>query len=359
MSDFQPLADVTVLDFSHVIAGPMATFYLRQLGANVQKVEPRAGGDVLRSSKPETFAALNAGKKAIAADLRNPSDLATLKDLASMADVVVDSLRPGVLEKYGLGADALRTLHPRLVYCSISGYGQRGPWAGRPAYDHVIQAATGMAMMAGSEGDGPIKTGFPVIDAASGILAALAIVAALRERDQTGRGRHIDVAMSAAALQLMYPMASTALTRGVVPERIGNRGYSLSPAADMFETNDGWIAIGANTPRQFMALLRLLDLQALANDTRVFGQPLSEDAPAAFLRAKDPALLRSAIAAAIHRRSADQLEEACAQINVAAAKVRTLPEFAELAQRHDGLGILEMAGDEVSVRSPGLGFRVS
>ena len=214
-------------------------------------------------------------------------------------------------------------------------------------------------MMAGVEGDGPIKTGFPVIDTASGILGALAIMAALRERDQTGRGRYIDVSMSAAALQLMYPMACTALTHGTVPERIGNRGYSLSPAADMFQTADGWIAIGANTPRQFLALLKLLDLQAIAADATIFEQPLTTDASAEFLRAKDPVRLRNAMAASFVQKKASDLEVQCAAVNVAAARVRTLAEFADEAKRKDGLGILEMTIDGTRVVSPGLGFRVS
>lgn len=359
MRDFQPLANVKVLDFSHVIAGPMATFYLSQFGASVQKIEARSGGDVMRRSKPETFVALNAGKQSMSMDLRNPEDLAQLKEMAGVADVVVDSLRPGVLDKFGLGADQLRAANPRLVYCTVSGYGRRGAWANRPAYDHVIQAATGMAMLAGREGDGPIKTGFPVIDAASGMLAALAIVAALHERDQTGLGRYIDVAMSAAAMQLMYPMACTALTRGTVPERIGNRGYSLSPAADMFQTQDGWIAIGANTPRQFMALLKLLNLEWIGNDSKIFEHPLSENASSSFLRAKDPALLRQLMSQAFAEQCAADFEEKCAEVNVAAAKVRTLAEFADLAQRNDGLGMLEMTSNGISIRSPGLGFRVS
>lgn len=359
MHDFQPLANVKVLDFSHVIAGPMATFYLRQFGASVQKIEMRSGGDVMRSSKPETFVALNAGKQSLSMDLQNPDDLAQLIEMAGLADVVVDSLRPGVLDKFGLGPDPLRTTNPRLVYCTVSGYGRRGSWANRPAYDHVIQAATGMTMLAGTEGDGPIKTGFPVVDAASGILAALAIVAALHERDQTGLGRYIDVAMSAAAMQLMYPIACTALTRGTVPERIGNRGYSLSPAADMFQTQDGWIAIGANTPRQFMALLKVLHLESIASDSRIFEQPLSENAPSSFLRAKDPELLRRLMSEAFAGQSAVELEEKCAAVNVAAAKVRTLAEFTDLAKRNDSLGLFEMTSNGISIISPGLGFRVS
>lgn len=360
MFNFKPLQGVRVLDFSHVIAGPMATFYLQQFGANVQKVESRSGGDVMRRGNTlASFVALNAGKQSIQMDLRDPADQRQLVEMARGADVLVDSLRPGVLDRFGLGADALRDANPGLVYCAISGFGRRGPWATRPAYDHIVQAATGMSMLAGREGDGPIKTGFPVVDAATGILAALAIVAALRERDRTGRGRFLDVAMAAAAMQLMYPLSCEALTRGIIPERVGNQGYSRSPAADMFETEDGWIAVGANTPRQFLALLRLLRLEHLATDPSIFDKPLSADAPAEFLRAKDPVRLREELAAAFARVNAADIESQCAQVNVAAARVRTLPEFAQEARANDALGWFDMTDAGVSVASPGWGFRVS
>lgn len=360
MDDFHPLAGIRVLDFSHVIAGPLATFYLARLGATVIKVENRDGGDVMRRGRGmQSFVALNAGKESLALDLRDAADREHALALARQSDVLVDSLRPGVLDRHGLGAEALRTANPRLVYCAISGFGRRGPWTDRPAYDHVVQAATGMAMMAGREGDGPIKTGFPVVDAASGILAALAIVATLRERDATGHGRFIDVAMTAAAMQLMYPMACTALTDGSSPGRVGNQGYSGSPAADMFQTRDGWIALGANTPRQFLALLRVLDRPALASDPACFEQPLSADAPAEFLRAKDPARLQAALAEAIASWSAQALEIACAQANVPAAQVRTIAEFAAEARTNDGLGLFEMGEGDTRVTSPGLGFRVA
>lgn len=360
MNDFQPLAGVRVLDFSHVIAGPLATFYLARMGAHVTKVESRDGGDVMRRGRGmASFVALNAGKHRLELDLRDAADRERAVALAREADVVVDSLRPGVLDRHGLGAEALRAANPRLVYCAISGFGRRGPWAPRPAYDHVIQAATGMAMLAGRDGDGPIKTGFPVVDAASGMLAALAIVATLRERDATGCGRFIDVAMTAAAMQLMYPMACAALTDGHSPDRVGNQGYSGSPAADMFATSDGWIALGANTPAQFIALLRVLDRPALASDPACFERPLSADEPAEFLRAKDPARLRAALVEAIAGWSAGSLEAACAAANVPAARVRTIAEFAAEARANDGLDTVELADGDVRVSSPGLGFRVS
>lgn len=359
MDDFRPLAGVRVLDFSHVVAGPLATFYLARLGAEVLKVEHRHGGDIMRRGKGlASFVALNAGKTGLALDLADPADRAQALALAGQADVLLDSLRPGVLERHGLGEAALRSAHPRLIYCAISGFGRTGEWAQRPAYDHVVQAATGMALMAGREGDPPIKTGFPVIDAATGIVAALAVLAALRERDATGRGRLLDVSMCGAALQLMYPFACEALTHGSSPPRVGNQGYSGSPAADFFATCDGGIAIGANTPRQLLALLDVLDLGTLAHDPQVFDAPPDPDAPAAFLRARDPGRLRERLARAIAAWPADALEAACAVARVPAARVRALGEFTREAVAAGALAPVALAQDGVEVCSPGLGFRV-
>ncbi len=359
MRSFQPLAGLRVLDFSHVIAGPLASFYLAQLGASVTKVEG-PDGDIMRKGRGlPAFVALNVGKDCIRLDLNNETDRASALTLASQADVLLDSLRPGVLDRFGLGATELRLAHPRLIYCAISGFGRRGPWADRSAYDHVVQAATGMTLMAGGENDAPIKTGFPVVDSATGIIAALAILATLRERDVTGHGRFIDVAMSAAAMQLMYPMACDALTRGTTPPRVGNQGYSGSPAADIFQARDGWLALGANTPRQFVALLQVLDLAALAFDPALFETPPSVSAPAKFLHSKDPAALRAALAAAVRGRDAAELDAACAQAGVPAARVRTIAEFAVDALTADGLCTVALAQDDIRITSPGLGFRIS
>ncbi len=357
--EFQPLKGIRVLDFSHVVAGPLATWYLRQLGADVVKVESRNGGDVMRRGKSlVSFVALNAGKRCIELDLADARDREEAVRLALGSDVLVDNLKPGALERHGLGEAVLRAANPRLVYCSNSGYGERGPWRGRPAYDHVIQAATGMTLLAGEEGDEPIKTGFPVVDAAAGILAAFGIVAALRERDRTGMGCFVDASMTAAAMQLMYPLACTALTEERSPPRVGNRGFSGSPAADLFPTADGWVAMGANTPRQLLALLALLGREHVARDPAIFPQPLDAGAPPSFLRPADGAALRGELASAIAAWQAADLETRCEAAGVPCARVRSIAEFAREAVRNDALGTVRLQDFEGEAVSPGLGFRV-
>ncbi|MGO4329798.1 CoA transferase [Cupriavidus sp. 2TAF22] len=358
---FTPLAGIGVLDFSHVIAGPFATFLLARLGADVTKVENTNGGDVMRRTERgrEAFVALNAGKASLSLDLASEAGKREALARAARCDVFVDNLRPGVLERFGLGFEAVRALNPRVVYCSISGFGRGATgWSGRPAYDHVVQAATGMACMAGSEGDPPIKTGFPVIDSATGLLAAFAILAGVRESERTGRGMLLDISMASAGMQLMYPMSCDALTRGTTPPRVGNQGYSGSPSADFFRTRDGWLAIGANTPGQLLALLEALELGHLACDPALFDPPLQRDGLPAFVRSRDPAALKAALCAVLADADAVQVEARLSACGVPAARVRNIAEFARESMSNGALSTVELRDGETTVLSPGLGFRV-
>lgn len=347
-----PLLGLRVLDFSHVIAGPFATLHLASLGAEVTKVEKPGGGDVMRGSAKgaSQFTALNAGKQCVEIDLKSEAGRAEALRLARACDVLVDNFRPGALDRCGLGFDAMRAVNPQVIYCSISGYGtQHAPWKHRGAYDHVIQAATGMAMMAGGPGDPPIKTGFPVVDVMTGVLAAFAITAAVQERTRTGLGRHIDVSMWGAALQLMYPFAVDAMATGESPARVGNKGYSGSPAAEYFETQDGYIAVGANTAQQIGKLYPLLGwpMADAAHDL--------EQGPG-FARARDPAAFRGKLAAALKARSAAEWEALFNGAGIPAARVRSLAEFTTEAQAAGALvpSLLTMAG--CTVPTPGLGW---
>ncbi|CAE6881404.1 Acetyl-CoA:oxalate CoA-transferase [Paraburkholderia domus] len=360
--DFAPLEGVRVLDFSHVIAGPFATFLLAQLGADVLKVENTNGGDVMRRSGrgKQSFVALNAGKRIVRLDLATDEGRKRALELVSESDVLVDNLRPGVLQKYGLDFDDLRTSHPRLLYCSISGFGRRSDgWRYRPAYDHVIQAMTGMAWIAGHEGDPPIKTGYPAVDSTTGLLAAFAIVAGLRDVERTGLGALLDVSMIGASLQLMYPFACDALTSGETPVRVGNQGYSNSPSADFFRTRDGWLALGANTPRQLIALLDEVGLSHLASDPQYFSAALHADDPTILDRCVDSLALKQALADAVRERDALDMELRLSARQVPAARLRTLGEFANEAQALGAIDATTLNEDEVVVRSPGLGFDVT
>lgn len=357
---FRPLKGVRVVDFSHVVAGPFATLQLAMLGADVLKIENPNGGDVIRRSErgAQGYTALNAGKRSIALAIDTEEGRREALAHAREADVFVDNLRPGVLEKHGLGFDAVKQVNPRIVYCTISGYGRHSEWGKRAAYDHVVQAATGMMLMAGQEDDPPIKAGFPVIDCAAGIIAAMSILAGLRERDRTGRGMQLDVSMAASAMQLMYPFACNALTDGMTPKRVGNQGYSGSPVADIFETIDGWIAIGANNQKQVLTLLEALGLEHIASDREIFPAPLDADKPAAFVRSANPDLLKQKLKAYLRSQNAAQLEVVLNKAKVPASRVRNIAEFAQEAKAMGGLPLRVLEQGDTRVTSPGLGFGV-
>jgi crotonobetainyl-CoA:carnitine CoA-transferase CaiB-like acyl-CoA transferase len=351
------LRGIRVLDFSHVIAGPFATFYLAQMGAEVTKVEKPGGGDVMRrsASGARAFTAFNAGKRMREIDLASADGRDAVLALARDADVMVDNYRPGVLRRHGIGYEDVKAVNPRIIYCAISGYGYSDPaLTPRGAYDHVIQALTGMTMLAGIEGDPPVKTGFPVVDAATGILGALAIVTALRERDHTGAGCFLDVSMWASALQLMYPFACETLASDQEIPRVGNKGYSGSPAADTFACRDGWLAIGANTPKHIAHLMQVLGVAPA--EVPPLLEPEGEGGPA-FARARDPQGFRDLLAARLAGHSAIDLEQRLNANGVPAARVRTLREFTQEAVDTGLLHPVVLGEGEARAITPGLGWR--
>lgn len=367
----KPLEGVRVIDMSHVIAGPLASLYLAQFGAEVIKIETPEGGDVMRTSQmgragddegdtPSAFAALNAGKRSLAVDIRTFEGAEAVRALARKADVFIENFRPGVVAKYGLGHEAIRALRPDIVYCSISGYGQEGAWSCRGAYDHVVQALTGMMMMSGESPDAPpLKVGFPVIDVAVGMLGALAIVAAVHRRSREGVGQHIDASMVQAALMLMYPNASSYLTSGIEPQRVGNRGYTGSPTADTYRCVDGWLATAANTPAQFRKLTAVLGLEELCSNSEAIDLKAFHAPGGGFVVARDLQYLRGRFNQAFAMRSAADMEERLNAVGVPAARVRRLGEFLDEAQGGQGIGLQPVVYRQAKceVRTPGLGFR--
>jgi crotonobetainyl-CoA:carnitine CoA-transferase CaiB-like acyl-CoA transferase len=354
----QALRGVRVLDFSHVIAGPFATFYLAQMGAEVTKIENPGGGDVtpLTASSARAFTAFNAGKRIREIDISSPAGRAEVLALAREADVMVDNYRPHVLDRHRVGYSDVKAVSPRIVYCAISGYGYGDPVrTSHGAYDHVIQALTGMTMLAGTEGDPPVKTGFPVVDAATGIIGALAIVTALRERDRTGEGGFLDVSMWASALQLMYPFACETLASGQEIARVGNKGFSGSPAADTFCCRDGWLALGANTPAHIARLMEVLGIAQ--SEVALLLEPASESEPA-FARARDPHAFREVLAKRLAEHSAADLEQRLNAAGVPAARVRTLREFTHEAVETGMLHPVVLGEGDARAVTPGWGWHV-
>ena len=264
-----PLEGLLVVDFSRVLSGPFASMMLADLGARVVKVEKPDSGDDSRTFGPFQgeasmyFARVNRGKESIALDLTEPADLKVARALIARADVLVENFRPGVMERLGLGPDACLLANPRLVYCSISGFGHTGPWSQRPAYDAVVQGMSGIMSITGSPDGPPVKPGSPVADLSAGLYAFGGICAALHG----GRGTHLDLAMYDATVSLLEGAAMAWLATGVDPGRIGNAHFSIAPF-DTFACADRDITICAANDLLFGALCSALGLGALLHDGR-------------------------------------------------------------------------------------------
>ena len=363
----RPLDAIRVLDLSHVIAGPFASFYLAQLGAQVIKVESPRGGDIMRSRKPQSsdgtppdYVALNAGKRSLAVDIRTPEGASIIHKLAADCDVFIENFRPGVVAKYGLDYQSIAQIKPDIVYCSISGYGQSGAWKQRGAYDHVVQALTGMMMANGEPDSPPVKVGFPVVDVAVGMLGALAINAALHRHAKTGQGQYIDVSMVQAALTLMYPDVTTCLNTAQEPPRVGNRGHSGSPTADTYRCADGWLSIAANTPEQFRKLTAMLGCEFLCEDGRAIDLESFQAEGGGFVVARDLDYVRSQFQQRFAPCRAAEMEERLNAAGIPAARVRRIGEFLEELDRDhtvqiDG-GAYQQDGQRL-IRTSGLGYR--
>ena len=270
----KPLAGIRVLDLTNVLAGPFCCHQLAHLGADVVKVEAPGRGDLARElgADPDlsargmgiSFLAQNAGKRSIAIDLKHVDGRALLVRLVRGADVLVENFRPGVMDRLGLGPDALRTENERLIYAAISGFGQEGPWRERPAYDQIVQGAAGAMHVTGASGGPPTRAGFPVADTVGGLTAAMAICAAL---NASPRGCTIDVSMMASLLACMGWAASNRLVAGVEATRIGNENATSAPSG-AFVCADGTLNIAANRDAQWQALARHLDRDDLLADPR-------------------------------------------------------------------------------------------
>ena len=265
----RPLDDVKVVDLTHVLAGPYCTYQLAMLGADVVKIEPlhgdlvRAwGGSVeqMKAGMGNGYVSQNAGKRCMALDLDTPEGVEIVKALAADADVFIENYRPGTNDERGLDAASLQAINQRLIHVSISAFGHTGPEADRPGFDDVVQARSGY-MAQNERGDGPLRTGGPVLDYATGMHATSAVMAALLLRNQTGTGQHIDLAMQDVAMLLVNRHTSVVASTGEVPAPAGNRD---TPLLGRYRTADGWAMLAGYLPRHKRALLAALGLDHLS-----------------------------------------------------------------------------------------------
>jgi formyl-CoA transferase len=238
------LAGIKVLDLSRDLAGPLCSMMLAELGADVVEVEHPVTGDETRSWPPLVegfsgyFAAINRSKRCLAVDLKDNAGTEVVRDLARRSDVVLESFTPGVADRLGLGYPALSELNPRLVYCSISGFGQDGPWRTRRGYDPIMQAMSGFMSVTGEKGRMPVKSTIPVADVTTGVHAFAAILGGLFYRERTGKGQHVDMAMLDVMVSMLSVIGTRYLLTGIVPERNGTENPQRVPSA-AFECGDG------------------------------------------------------------------------------------------------------------------------
>ena len=273
----RPLAGIRVLDFSRVLAGPYCTALLADLGADVIKVEPPAGDDYRHvgpfiDGESAIFLAINRGKRSISLDLTKPDDLAIVQALAAKSDVVVENFRPGVADKLGIGWKGLSSINPGLVYASISGFGQQGEFAARPAYDIVLQAMSGIMSVTGTADGPPTLVGESIADVVAGLFGSWSILAALVERQTTGIGRHIDLAMFDAMIAIQPLVVARYLASGQAPKRVGNR-HALSAPFGAFQARDGMFVLAVLNNKLFGILAQLIGRPELSEDSR-FGSEL-------------------------------------------------------------------------------------
>jgi crotonobetainyl-CoA:carnitine CoA-transferase CaiB-like acyl-CoA transferase len=346
---FLPLDGLRVVDVTTSYAGPFCTEILGALGAEVLKIEPPGSGDEARAwgppffeGKSTMFLTANANKRSVAVELRRGREI--VAGLAARADVFVQSLRPGLAEERGLGPADLGERNERLVYCSIGGFGATGPLAGRPGYDPLAQAASGILSVTG-EADGPrVRVGVSLVDQSTGIWAALSILAALAQRETTGRGATIDLSLYETAVSLMGYHLTGYLASGLLPGRHGTAFPSIAPYQS-FQASDGELMIAAGSDRVFASLCAAADLRGLPGDPR-------------FATNADRVENRAALATLIARRIASETRahwlDLFAAANVPATAVQDVAEVAAHPQTA-ALGILQELG---GIPVPALPFSV-
>jgi len=270
----KPLEGITILDLSRVLAAPYATMILAELGARVIKVEQPGIGDEIRYYEPiykgrsAYYFSANRSKESVTMNLRNPKAQEIVRNLAKKADVVVENFTVGTLARYGLDYDSLRTVNPELVYVSVTGFGQTGPYAKRRGYDTVFQAMTGMVSLTGEQGGAPCKAGLPVADLSSGLWAAIAILSGVLGRRASGKGAYIDFSMFDGQVSLLTIAAARYFALDEVPQRMGTEHLGRVPSA-AFECGDGgWVQITCND-QHWEPLCRLLDIVEWGLDPRI------------------------------------------------------------------------------------------
>ena len=355
----KPFHGITVLDFTQVFAGPFASFQIALLGADVIKVERPGGEDMRRTPLNKEWAdrglapswmAVNANKRNLTLDLKTPEAIEIVKRLVKNADVVMENFRPGVMDRLGIGYKALSKINPRLIYCAVSGFGQTGPEKNTPSYDGKIQALSGIMSITGHEGMGPLRAGFAVCDALSGMTAAFAVSSAIYQRTHSGRGQFIDVAMFDSTLSFLSPTVCDYTVTGHQQRQFGNQAISRKPTANLFKVKDGFLLLAVNNEGQYIKLAKALNRPELIDDPRFADWPL---------RIENESAMRAIIESALIENTAEYWEALLAEAGAPAARIRTIEEAVDHPQLAHRDVLQSVEGPDGPITLIGSGFKMA
>ncbi|MBL8103820.1 MAG: CoA transferase [Anaerolineales bacterium] len=360
----QPLQGIRVLDLSRVLAGPYCTMVLGDLGAEVIKVEPPEGdetrgwGPPFAGGESAYYLCVNRNKRDMVINLKTDEGKNILRELAMQSDVLVENFRPGTLEKFGLDFETLHVLNPKLIYCSITGFGQTGSMKDKPGYDFMIQASGGLMSITGEPDGEPMKTGVAVVDLFAGQNAIIAILAALQARTLTGEGQHLDISLFDSQLGWLANVASNYLISGKLPKRHGNAHPNIVPYQS-FQANDGWFAIAVGNDHQFARLCKLLGKPELGTNEK-----FATNSARVQNREEIIALLASIFktdSVVDWLRKLDEAEIPCGRINNF-EEVFSMPTVKEremlVRMEHSTIGLLPLVGSPLKMSATPVEYRL-
>lgn len=354
------LEGIKILDLSRVLAGPYCTMILGDLGAEVIKVERPEVGDETRHWGPPFkngfsayYVSINRNKKSITIDLKSKKDFKVIKELIKESDVIINNFKTGTMERFGLSYDKVSTINPRIVYCSITGFGKTGPYKDIPGYDFIIQAMSGLMSITGTDQSGPQKYGVAITDVLTGLYATIGIQAALIERSVSGKGQKIDVSLYDTAVSSLVNVGSNHLMSGDVPYLLGNSHPNIVPYQS-FDTKNGQMVFAIGNDRQFKAFCHILNLDDLTDDDRFSTNPK---------RVKNRKQLIPLLQNALLKENTDYWKKKCSKNNIPCGPIQTLDKVIKdpqlnarnmfIESEHPTVGTIKMIGSPLNLsRTP-------